>query len=63
MIADFLDTNILIYAFDTQAPVKRARSSGERTATLPIVAALDGRDAARGHFEGRAAVRLEWSFR
>lgn len=45
------------------AALKRARSSGERTATLPIVAALDGRDAARGHFEGRAAVRLEWSFR
>lgn len=45
------------------AALKRAHSTGKLSATLPIMTALDGRDAALGRFEGTAAVTLEWSFR
>jgi hypothetical protein len=43
--------------------LKQARSSGSRSATLPLTAALDGNDAALGSFTGTAKVSMEWSFR
>lgn len=43
--------------------LKQARSSGSRSATLPLTAALDGNDAALGSFTGTAKVSLEWSLR
>ena len=45
------------------ATLKQAHGSGKLSATLPITAALDGRDAVLGRFEGTAAVTLEWAFR
>lgn len=43
--------------------LKQAHSSGSRSATLPLTAALDGNDAALGSFTGTAKVSMEWSFR
>lgn len=43
--------------------LKQARSTGKASTTLPIIGALDGRDVVLGHFEGTAAVTLDWSFR
>ncbi len=43
--------------------LKQARSTGKLSATLPIGAALDGRDAVLGNFAGTAKATLEWSFR
>lgn len=43
--------------------LKQGRSTGKLSATLPLTAALDGKDAALGSFTGTANVTLEWSFR
>lgn len=43
--------------------LKQARGTGKLAATLPINAALDGRDAVLGSFVGAAKATLEWSFR
>jgi len=43
--------------------LKQSRSAGTLSATLPLNAALDGKDAALGEFRGTGKVALEWSFR
>lgn len=43
--------------------LKQSRSSGKLETTLPLTAALDGKDAALGSFTGSAKLSLEWSFR